>query len=146
MRRWRLCMYGSLRVGLPCWRSCAVSAKGWNEDLERRREAGISEETAFATPTALAQAMLTRVFASGVPTAGDTGDTGDTGDSIYGNDSKLRFWPQGAQRSYVLKVMKADMVWHGFVQQARRGSAWRAAHRRLCPHCDRRSEQWAARL
>ena len=39
----------------------------WTEDRDRRTEAGIPEETAFATKIELAQRMLARAFAAGVP-------------------------------------------------------------------------------
>ncbi|HEU4798590.1 MAG TPA: IS701 family transposase [bacterium] len=85
--------------------------KDWTADVTRRREAGIPEDVAFATKPALAQAMLGRAFAAGVPAGWVTGD------SVYGNDSKLRFWLHDQQCPYVLAVTSAHRVWHGFGQR-----------------------------
>jgi SRSO17 transposase len=84
--------------------------KDWTTDPTRRREAGIPEDVVFATKPALAQTMLGRAFEAGVPAGWVTGD------SVYGNDSKFRFWLHEQQCPYVLAVTSAHRVWHGFVQ------------------------------
>ncbi len=81
--------------------------KDWTTDATRRRKAGIPAEVGFATKPVLAQVMLARAFAAGVPAAWVTGDT------VYGSDSKLRSWLQAQQRPYVLAVTSGHMVWHG---------------------------------
>ena len=52
----------------------------------------------FATKGELAQAMLARAFAAGVPAAWVTGD------EVYGNAGHLRAWLEGQGRGYVLAV------------------------------------------
>ena len=82
--------------------------KAWVHDAGRREAAGIPPEIAFATKGDLAQVMLTRAFAAGVPAAWVTGD------EVYGNDGDLRRWLEGQQRSYVLAVACSHPVWrHG---------------------------------
>ena len=51
----------------------------WAEDVERRREAGVPEGVVFHTKAQLAQEMIARAVAVGVPFAWVTGDT------VYGN-------------------------------------------------------------
>ena len=48
----------------------------WVADWERRREAGVPEGVAFRTKAQLAQGMIGRAVAAGVPFAWVTGDTG----------------------------------------------------------------------
>ena len=55
-------------------------------DGERRREAGVPEEVAFATKPQLGQRMLARALAAGVRGAWVTGD------DVYGSDPHLRRW------------------------------------------------------
>ena len=56
----------------------------WAADGARRREAGVPQDVVFHTKAQLAQQMITRAVAAGVPFAWVTGDT------VYGNDRKLR--------------------------------------------------------
>lgn len=79
--------------------------KAWTEDAARREAAGVPPEVGFATKGDLAQSMLARAFAAGVPAAWVTGD------EIYGNDGDLRRWLEGQQRSYVLAVARNHPVW-----------------------------------
>jgi SRSO17 transposase len=79
--------------------------KVWADDRGRRREAGVPEQTAFATKPGLARRMLGRAFAAGVPAAWVTGD------EVYGNDSDLRGWLAAAGRPYVLAVSCDHPVW-----------------------------------
>ena len=76
----------------------------WAEDAARRAAAGVPAEVAFAIKSALAQAMLARAFAAGVPAAWVVGDT------VYGHDD-LRRWLEAQQRSYVLAVPCTHGIW-----------------------------------
>ena len=84
--------------------------KVWTEDAARREAAGVPAEVGFATKGELAQTMLARAFAAGVPAAWVTGD------EIYGNDGGLRRWLEGEQRPYVLAVACSHPVWQDGVQ------------------------------
>ena len=77
----------------------------WATDQARRAEAGVPEGVTFATKGQLAQTMLARAFAAGVPAAWVTGDEG------YGNASHLRAWLEEQQRAYVLAVSCDQLVW-----------------------------------
>jgi SRSO17 transposase len=81
--------------------------KEWAADRDRREAVGVPPTIAFATKPALARTMLARAFAAEVPAAWVTGD------SVYGSDSKLRFWLQAEHRPYVLAVTGAHHVWDG---------------------------------
>jgi len=83
----------------------------WANDAERRREAGVPEEVAFATKPTLARQMLERAFAAGVPAAWVTGD------AIYGNDTDLRRWLEAGSHPYVLAVSCDHPLWHGGTQE-----------------------------
>jgi SRSO17 transposase len=76
----------------------------WAGDPVRRAEAGVPEAVCFATKGELAQAMLARAFAAGVPAAWVIGDT------VYGHD-ELRQWLERQGRSYVLAVPATHSVW-----------------------------------
>ena len=79
--------------------------KAWAADGERRREAGIPDDVAFATKGELARAMLARACAAGVPARWVTAD------EVYGNDGALRRWLHEQERAYVLAVNRAHMLW-----------------------------------
>ncbi|MEU4351853.1 IS701 family transposase [Streptomyces sp. NPDC023838] len=70
----------------------------WTEDPARRADARIGEEIAFATKPALAQAMLARAVAAGVPFRWVTGD------EAYGQNPVLRGWLTEHEISYVLAI------------------------------------------
>jgi SRSO17 transposase len=76
----------------------------WTSDRVRCREAGIPDEVEFATKGELAQQMLARAFAAGVPADWVVGDT------VYGYD-ELRLWLDEQQQHYVLAVPETHMVW-----------------------------------
>lgn len=76
----------------------------WTEDRERCREAGISDEVAFATKPELARMMLERARAAGV-TAGWV-----TADEVYGSNPKLRSWLQSQGQPYVMAVAQTEAV------------------------------------
>jgi SRSO17 transposase len=81
--------------------------KAWVEDEPRREAAGIPPEVGFATKGDLAETMLARAFAAGVPAAWVTGD------EISGNDGDLRRWLEAEQRPYVLAVARSHPIWDG---------------------------------
>jgi SRSO17 transposase len=76
----------------------------WTSDRVRCRQAGIPDEVEFATKGELAQQMLARAFAAGVPADWVVGDT------VYGYD-ELRLWLDEQQKNYVLAVPETHMVW-----------------------------------
>ena len=91
----------------------------WAADGVRRQEAGVPEGVAFRTKAQLAQGMIGRAVAAGVPFAWVTGDT------VYGNDRKLRGWLEEQGRCYVLAVKNNEPLW----ADTERGSAPVAARR-----------------
>lgn len=70
----------------------------WATDEDRRREAHIPADIAFATKPKLGLAMLERARQGGIPFAWITGD------SVYGADHKIRRWAERHRRGYVLAV------------------------------------------
>ncbi len=76
----------------------------WTVDRVRCREAGIVDEVEFATKGDLAQRMLARAFAAGVPAKWVIGDT------VYGYD-EMRSWLQEHGRNFVLAVPETHAVW-----------------------------------
>ena len=79
----------------------------WSHDRERCQQAGIPTARRLATTPQLAQQLLARAFAAGVPA------TWITGDSVYGNDRRLRLWLEAQPRAYVLAVSGQEYVWLG---------------------------------
>ncbi len=77
----------------------------WAADGVRRREAGVPEGVVFRTKAQLAQQMISRAVAAGVPFGWVTGDT------VYGNDRKLRRWLEEQGRCYVLAVKNNEPMW-----------------------------------
>jgi SRSO17 transposase len=78
--------------------------EAWAADRARRQAAGVPEAVAFATKGALAQGMLARAFAAGVPAAWVVADT------VYGGDD-LRHWLEAQARRYVLAVPCTHGIW-----------------------------------
>jgi SRSO17 transposase len=76
----------------------------WTVDRVRCREAGIPDEVGFATKGELAQRMLARAFAAGVPARWVVGDT------VYGYD-EMRNWLENQRRNYVLAVPETHLIW-----------------------------------
>lgn len=72
--------------------------KGWTQDRDRCREAGIGDEVAFATKPELAMTMIARALDAGVPAGWVTGD------EVYGQHSGLRRMLEGRGMPYVLAV------------------------------------------
>jgi SRSO17 transposase len=77
----------------------------WAHDRERCRQAGIPDERRFATKPQLAQQMLARALAAGVPARWVTGDR------VYGHDRRLRLWLEARSQAYVLAVSGQESVW-----------------------------------
>ena len=77
----------------------------WAEDWERRREAGVPESVRFRTKPQLAQLMLGRALAAGVPFAWFTGD------EVYGSDRKLRLWLEHKEIPHVMAVKSNEKLW-----------------------------------
>jgi SRSO17 transposase len=74
----------------------------WADAPDRRQEAGVPDEVAFATKPQLARRMLERALEAGVPAAWVTGD------SIYGGDRRLRVWLEQQEQPFVLAVTSAE--------------------------------------
>jgi SRSO17 transposase len=72
--------------------------RGWINDADRCRAAGIPEQVGFATKPALATRMLSRALDAGLPAAWVTGD------EVYGADPKLRAELESRGIGYVLAV------------------------------------------
>ena len=93
----------------------------WAGDWERRRDAGVPEGVVFRTKGQLAQTMIARVLAAGVPFGWVAGDT------VYGNDRRLRRWLEEQGIAYVLAVRSNEPPWveteHGSAQVAARDLA-----------------------
>ena len=81
--------------------------KEWAADMERRGKAGVPEEVVFATKPELAQQMLERAFAEGVPRRWVTGD------SVYGTSRTLRRWLEEQKQPFVLAVPPGGSLWAG---------------------------------
>jgi SRSO17 transposase len=77
----------------------------WAVDRDRRAEAGVPPDVAFATKPQLAQRMLERALAAGVPAAWVTAD------EVYGRDRRLRLWLESQHQPFVLAVACNEPVW-----------------------------------
>ena len=94
--------------------------KSWAGDAQRREEAGVPKEVAFATKPELAQAMLQRALEAGVPAAWVTGD------AVYGGTRRLRMFLEGRGQPFVLAVKRDEPLW---VLEPERGPGQVAANR-----------------
>jgi SRSO17 transposase len=99
--------------------------ESWIEDRERCAQAGIPEETAFATKPAQALDMLQRALAADTPVRWVTAD------SIYGDHRPLRAWLEAQPLAYVLGVSSKEtveiegwMVRVSEILQVRLGEQW----------------------
>ncbi len=77
----------------------------WAADAERRNEAGVPEEVAFATKPQIARRMLERAHKAGVPAAWVTAD------SVYGGDFTVRKEVTERKQRYVVGVSSTQSVW-----------------------------------
>ncbi len=100
----------------------------WADDWPRRREAGVPDDVVFATKPELAQRMLERLHAAGLPAAWVTGDT------VYGGSGPLRTWLEEQRQPYVLAIAKNDGVDLPFGKTAMHVSAQEIAAYALDPH------------
>jgi SRSO17 transposase len=108
--------YASPR-GWACIDRALYLPEEWAEDRERRREAGVPEEVAFATKGELARVMLQRAFEVGVPAAWVTAS------KVYGEEEKLQRWLEARGRSYVL-AQAGDREGDGTGGKGTRASMW----------------------
>jgi SRSO17 transposase len=76
----------------------------WAEDPERRAEAGVPQEVAFANKIELAKRMLERAFEVGVPARWVLAD------SFYGRSHAFRAWLEERERPYAVMVPKTNAV------------------------------------
>jgi SRSO17 transposase len=82
--------------------------KEWAADQDRRGEAHVPQRVGFATKPMLAQQMLERAVAAGVPARWVTGD------EVYGGDARLRAFLEERDLAYVLAVKATQPLWaHG---------------------------------
>jgi SRSO17 transposase len=79
----------------------------WTDDRQRCRQVGVPEDRRLATTPQLAQQLLARALAAGVPA------TWVTGDSVYGDHRPLRQWLEAQPQAYVLAVSGKEYVWLG---------------------------------
>jgi SRSO17 transposase len=79
----------------------------WTDDRERCRQVGIPEDRHCATKPQLAQRMLARAWAAGVPA------TWVTGDRVYGDHRPWRHWLEAQPPASVLAVSGKAYVWLG---------------------------------
>jgi len=77
----------------------------WAEDRERRREAGVPEDTVFRTKGQLARHMLQRAVESELPFARFTGD------EAYGSDRRLRLCLERREIPQVMAVKRNEKRW-----------------------------------
>jgi SRSO17 transposase len=87
----------------------------WTDDPERCRAAGIPADVTFATKPELARRMVERALGAGARPAWVVAD------SVYGADSKLRFFLEERQQPYVLAVTSKQSVWTGLTQRRVKG-------------------------
>ena len=78
--------------------------QSWTGDRERCRAAGIPGDVEFATKPRLAQAMISRAIAAGVPFAWFTAD------EVYGQAKYLHAWLEDQDVSYVLAIKRNDTL------------------------------------
>ncbi len=79
--------------------------KEWAADAERRKEAGVPKEVAFATKPQIARQMLAHAFKAGVPAAWVTAD------SVYGGDFTLRKEVTERNQRSVFAVTSTQSLW-----------------------------------
>ena len=93
--------------------------EGWATDAARRAEAKIPPAVAFATKPRLAERMIARALAAGIPFAWTVGD------EVYGADRRLRLFLEAHERPFVLAVRRNEQLWA--VHQGRFGQHAAAA-------------------
>jgi SRSO17 transposase len=93
--------------------------EAWAEAVARRAAAKIPPAVSFATKPQLAERMLARALAAGVPFAWVVGD------EVYGSDRRLRMFLEEHARPFVLAVRCNERLWS--VHQGRLGQHAAAA-------------------
>ncbi len=76
----------------------------WAKDPDRRTEAGIPAETRFASKIILAERMLARAFAAGVPARWVVAD------SFYGRSGPFRHWLEERERAYAVMIPRTNAI------------------------------------
>ena len=76
----------------------------WAKDQDRRAEAGIPTEVRFASTITLAERMLARAFAAGVPAQWVVAD------SFYGRSGPFRRWPEERDQSYAVMIPRTNAI------------------------------------
>ena len=79
----------------------------WANDTERRKKAGVPENTAFQTKPQMALEMIQEAAGAGFPY------TWATGDSVYGDYGDIRMWLEKDRKCYVMSVSGKAYVWIG---------------------------------
>jgi|AntDryMetagUQ889_1029465.scaffolds.fasta_scaffold05212_1 SRSO17 transposase len=97
--------YASKKRGAAFLDRALYLPKSWAGNAQRREEAGVPKEVAFATKPELAKAMLERALEAGVPAAWVTGD------AVYGGNRRLRMFLEGRGQSFVLAVKRDEPLW-----------------------------------
>ncbi len=88
--------------------------RAWTKDRARCAAAGIPAGVGFATKSALAQQLLARAFAAGVPAHWVVADC------LYGRVHHLRRWLEAQGQAHVVGVLGGQVVVHaGHAQRAR---------------------------
>ena len=124
----------------PSWTGNSICPRSGQRIRRAGRKRGCPPRCGFATKGQLAQTMLARAFAAGVPAAWVTGD------EVYGNAGQLRAWLEEQRRAYVLAVSCDHLVWADGRQQRVDALLRRAAGRRLAAALRRGGQPGAAAL
>lgn len=76
----------------------------WVKDPDRRTAAGIPAGTCFASKIILAERMLARAFAAGVPARWIVAD------SFYGRSGAFRRWLEERERAYAVMIPRTNAI------------------------------------
>jgi SRSO17 transposase len=76
----------------------------WAEDPDRRVEAGIPAGTCFESKITLAERMLARAFAAGVPARWVVAD------SFYGRSGPFRYWLEEREQPYAVMIPRTNAI------------------------------------
>jgi SRSO17 transposase len=79
--------------------------KDWTNDRARCDAVSVPPERTFLTKPQLAQLMIERAIAAGVPFSWVVGD------EVYGNDRRLRVWLEQQERPHVLAIRSTETLW-----------------------------------
>jgi SRSO17 transposase len=78
--------------------------RGWAKDQVRRTEANIPARIRFASKITLAEQMLARAFAAGVPARWVVAD------SFYGRSGPFRRWLEEHERAYAVLIPRTNAI------------------------------------